>query len=54
MLLSGAFGVLAGLLILSGFPRNHFWLLGLLLGIDLISHGAAWLTYGRLATTRPN
>ena len=53
MLLSGAFGVLAGLVILSGFPRTTFWLLGLLLGIDLISHGAAWLTYGRLAKTRP-
>jgi uncharacterized membrane protein HdeD (DUF308 family) len=53
MLVSGAFGVLAGLVILSGFPRTTFWLLGLLLGIDLISHGTAWLTYGRLATPRP-
>ena len=46
MLLSGAFGVVAGLVILSGFPRTTLWVLGLLLGIDLMSHGAAWLTYG--------
>ena len=52
MLLSGAFGVLAGLVILSGFPKLTFWLLGLLLGIDLISHGVAWLTYGWLPADR--
>jgi uncharacterized membrane protein HdeD (DUF308 family) len=46
MLSSGVFGVLAGLVILTGFPRTTFWLLGLLLGIDLISHGTAWLAHG--------
>jgi uncharacterized membrane protein HdeD (DUF308 family) len=46
MLSSGVFGVLAGLVILTGFPRTTLWVLGLLLGIDLMSHGAAWLTYG--------
>lgn len=46
MLLSGAFGLLAGLAILTDFPKTTLWVLGLLLGIDLMSHGAAWLTYG--------
>jgi uncharacterized membrane protein HdeD (DUF308 family) len=45
MLLSGAFGVLAGLVILTGFPATGLWVLGFLLGVDLISHGIAWLIY---------
>lgn len=52
MLISGAFGILAGLIILTGFPMTGLWVLGLLLGIDLISHGAAWLTYAWLPTAR--
>ena len=52
MLLSGAFGVLAGLVILTGWPMTGLWVLGLLLGIDLISHGVAWLTYGWLPSAR--
>ncbi len=45
LLLSGAFGVLAGLYVLSGFTTISTWLLGFLLGIDLLSHGLAWLLY---------
>ena len=45
MLLSGLFGVLAGVVILTGFPMTGLWVLGLLLGIDLLSHGIGWLTY---------
>jgi len=45
MLLSGSFGVLAGLVILTGFPMTGLWVLGFVLGIDLLSHGIAWLTY---------
>jgi uncharacterized membrane protein HdeD (DUF308 family) len=45
MLLSGAFGVLAGIVILTGFPKTGLWVLGFMLGVDLIFHGAAWLTY---------
>jgi uncharacterized membrane protein HdeD (DUF308 family) len=45
MLISGAFGVLAGLMILFGFPTISIWVLGVLLGIDLLSHGLAWLLY---------
>lgn len=52
MLSSGAFGVLAGLVILAEFPKASLWVLGLLLGIDLISHGLAWLGYGFLPATR--
>ena len=46
MLLSGAFGLLGGLVVLSEFPETGLWVVGLLLGIDLIVHGAAWLGYG--------
>lgn len=45
MLLSGAFGVVAGLVVLAEFPRTRLWVFALLLGIDLIVHGAAWLGY---------
>ena len=45
MLFSGAFGILAGLVILTGFPMTGLWVLGFVLGVDLISHGLAWLTY---------
>lgn len=49
MLVSGIFGILAGLVILTGFPMTGLWVLGLVLGIDLITHGMAWLTSGWLA-----
>jgi uncharacterized membrane protein HdeD (DUF308 family) len=52
MLTSGLFGILAGLVILTGFPKAGLWVLGLLLGIDLFAHGIAWLTYGRLPARR--
>lgn len=45
MLISGIFGVLAGILILFRFPSIGVWALGFLLGVDLISHGLAWLLY---------
>lgn len=45
MLLSGVFGALAGLVILSGWPMTGLWVLGFLLGIDLIFHGVAWLVF---------
>jgi len=45
MVLSGIFGVLAGLVILTGFPVTGFWVLGFLLGVDLIFHGIGWLAY---------
>jgi uncharacterized membrane protein HdeD (DUF308 family) len=45
MLISGIFGILAGFVILTGFPATGFWVLGLVLGIDLLLHGVGWLTY---------
>jgi len=48
MLISGIFGILAGLIILTGFPWTGLWVLGAVLGIDLIVHGAAWLGYAFL------
>jgi uncharacterized membrane protein HdeD (DUF308 family) len=47
LLLSGVFGIIAGLIILRGFPQSGLWLLGLLLGIDLIFHGVGWLVTAR-------
>jgi uncharacterized membrane protein HdeD (DUF308 family) len=41
--LSGMFGILAGFIILSGWPATGLWVIGFLLGIDLISHGLGWL-----------
>jgi uncharacterized membrane protein HdeD (DUF308 family) len=45
MLLSGVFGLAAGMVILTGFPMTGLWVLGFVLAVDLISHGIAWLTY---------
>jgi uncharacterized membrane protein HdeD (DUF308 family) len=42
-LLSGIFGILAGLVILIGWPVTGLWVIGFLLGIDLIFHGFGWL-----------
>jgi uncharacterized membrane protein HdeD (DUF308 family) len=53
MLVSGVFGILAGLVILSGFPATGLWVLGFLLGIDLVVHGVGWLTYALLPAPRP-
>jgi uncharacterized membrane protein HdeD (DUF308 family) len=52
MLISGIFGVLAGILILFGFPSISVWALGFLLGVYLISHGLAWLLYALQSVRR--
>jgi uncharacterized membrane protein HdeD (DUF308 family) len=52
MLISGVFGLLAGVLILFGFPTISVWALGFLLGVDLISHGLAWLLYALQSVQR--
>ncbi|MCP3467700.1 MULTISPECIES: HdeD family acid-resistance protein [unclassified Bradyrhizobium] len=52
MLISGAFATLAGLVILLGFPEISVWALGFLLGVDLISHGLAWLLYALQSVRR--
>jgi uncharacterized membrane protein HdeD (DUF308 family) len=45
MLLSGVLGLIVGLIIIAQWPMSGLWVLGVLLGIDLISHGVAWLTF---------
>lgn len=45
MMLSGAFGAAAGLVVLAEFPKMGLWLLALLLGIDFLAHGLAWLRF---------
>jgi uncharacterized membrane protein HdeD (DUF308 family) len=52
MLLSGVFGIVAGFVILTGFPTTGLWVLGFLLGVDLISHGIGWLAYAWRPTAR--
>jgi uncharacterized membrane protein HdeD (DUF308 family) len=42
---SGILAILAGGIILAQWPASGLWVLGLLLGIDLIVHGAAWIGY---------
>ncbi len=43
--LSGMVAVLAGAIILARWPASGLWVLGLLLGIDLLVHGIAWIAY---------
>lgn len=45
MMLSGAFGAGAGLVILADFPWMGLWILAILLGIDFLVHGVAWLRF---------
>jgi uncharacterized membrane protein HdeD (DUF308 family) len=45
LLLSGIFGVIAGFVILSGWPITGLWVIGFLLGIDLIFSGIGWLLF---------
>jgi len=43
LLASGILGLLAGFIILTGWPTSGLWVIGSLFGIDLIAHGAGWL-----------
>lgn len=53
MVVSGLFGAAAGLIILTGFPASGLWVLGMLLGIDLIIHGVGWMSYAWQSTAKP-
>lgn len=46
LLLSGIIGILAGLVILAKWPVSGLWVLGTLVGIDLLFHGAWWMSLG--------
>src|SRR5262245_23671904 len=43
MLVSGVVGIAAGSMILARWPASGLWTIGLLVGIDLLAHGVAWL-----------
>ncbi len=43
MFVSGLFALMAGLLILIGWPATGIWVIGAFLGIDLLLHGLGWL-----------
>jgi uncharacterized membrane protein HdeD (DUF308 family) len=45
LLISGIIGALAGGIILAEWPSSGLWVLGLVLGVDLIVHGFAWIAY---------
>ncbi|MGK6317112.1 HdeD family acid-resistance protein [Neorhizobium sp. DT-125] len=47
MFFSGLLGVVAGFLILAGYPATSGWVIGAFLGIDLIVHGVGWLNADR-------
>jgi uncharacterized membrane protein HdeD (DUF308 family) len=56
LVISGLFGIGAGFVILSGWPMTGLWVLGFLLGVDLVLHGVGWLVTavtpaGRRVTT---
>lgn len=46
VLLASAVTGLLGLIIVAGWPSNSLFVLGLLLGIDLIFHGVGWIQFG--------
>ncbi|HET6387950.1 HdeD family acid-resistance protein [Hyphomicrobium sp.] len=46
LLASGIVGIAAGLVILSKWPISGLWVLGLVVGIDLLVHGFWWITLG--------
>lgn len=46
LLLSGVIGIIAGFVILAKWPVSGLWVLGTLVGIDLLLHGVWWIALG--------
>lgn len=46
LFLSGVIGIVAGIVILAKWPVSGLWVLGTLVGIDLLLHGAWWIALG--------
>jgi uncharacterized membrane protein HdeD (DUF308 family) len=46
VLLAGGLTALVGVLIVAGWPENSFVILGILLGLDLLFWGVAWIGFG--------
>jgi uncharacterized membrane protein HdeD (DUF308 family) len=53
ILVSGLIAVLAGAIIVARWPASGLWVLGLLLGIDLLIHGFAWIAYSLSVRSKP-
>jgi uncharacterized membrane protein HdeD (DUF308 family) len=53
LLSSGIVGILAGLVVLFKWPITGLWALGLVVGIDLLLHGAWWIMFGLTLRHRP-
>ncbi|HVJ79238.1 MAG TPA: DUF308 domain-containing protein, partial [Hyphomicrobium sp.] len=46
LLFSGIVGILAGAIILSKWPVSGLWVLGAVVGVDLLLHGFWWISLG--------
>lgn len=46
VIFAGILTLAVGLLIVAGWPENRFWVLGVLLGLDLLFWGTAWIALG--------
>jgi uncharacterized membrane protein HdeD (DUF308 family) len=46
LLASGVVGILAGLVILAKWPVSGLWVIGLVVGVDLLIHGVWWIMLG--------
>jgi uncharacterized membrane protein HdeD (DUF308 family) len=44
--LAGAVTILLGLIIVTHWPADSIWVLGTLLGVDLLFNGAGWVSFG--------
>jgi uncharacterized membrane protein HdeD (DUF308 family) len=53
LLSSGLVGILAGCIVLLNWPIAGVWALGLVVGIDLLLHGAWWIMFGLSLRQRP-
>ena len=53
MLAAGVLGVLIGVAIWRNYPGNSSVILGLFIGIDLLSRGATWIGYGLALKNAP-
>lgn len=54
LFLSGLIGIAAGLVILAKWPVSGLWVLGTLVGIDLVLHGIWWLALGLQIRREPH
>jgi uncharacterized membrane protein HdeD (DUF308 family) len=46
VLLAGGVTILLGLIIVAHWPADSIWVLGTLLGVDLLFNGAGWVSFG--------